>query len=47
MPKRYSLKAVKRQCPECGKVFRPMTDKLWEWNFRAHRLLSIRRKHKQ
>ena len=41
--KRYSLKAIRRQCPECGKNFKPMTEKQWEFNYwQVHRPFSKR-----
>lgn len=36
MLKKYSPKAKSRLCLKCGKNFKPMTDKLWEFNFATH-----------
>jgi len=35
--------AKRRECPECDKVFRPMTDAMWRAVWRMH-LLSVRHK---
>lgn len=32
----------KRECPYCGKKFKPMTDKAWSHNLRMHLLCSVR-----
>ncbi len=42
--KKYSPKAQKRFCPQCGGAFRPMTDKQWENVLKIHILASKRHK---
>ena len=34
--------AVRRQCPTCHKMFKPMTEPLWRVNWMQHTAMSLR-----
>lgn len=44
--KKVPAAAKPRECPECHKAFRSMTDAQWRWNLMAHRTTSLDHKRK-
>ena len=42
MERKQPKNAKPRQCLRCGKAFRPMTDKQWEWVQMVHNKASKR-----